>query len=30
MTTRDDFEEMLKMLYQTLKDKKATANIGIQ
>jgi hypothetical protein len=29
MTTRDEFEEMLKVLYQTLKDKKATANIGI-
>jgi hypothetical protein len=26
LTTRDDFEEMLKILYQTLNDKKATAN----
>ena len=26
LTTRDDFEEMLKTLYQTLNDKKATAN----
>jgi hypothetical protein len=26
LTTRDDFEEMLKALYQALKDKKATAN----
>jgi hypothetical protein len=26
---RDDFEEMLKKLYQTLNDKKATANKGI-
>ncbi|MEP7373894.1 MAG: hypothetical protein ABI675_10925 [Chitinophagaceae bacterium] len=26
LTTRDDFEKMLKTLYQTLNDKKATAN----
>lgn len=26
LTTRDDFQEMLKTLYQTLNDKKATAN----
>ena len=29
LTTRDDFKEMLKTLYQTLKDKKAAANISI-
>lgn len=29
LTTRDDFEEMLKTLYQTLKDKKATANSAL-
>jgi hypothetical protein len=29
LTTRDDFEEMLKALYQTLKDKNAAANIAL-
>lgn len=30
LTKRDDFEEMLKTLYQTLKDKKATANSALK
>jgi len=29
LTMRDDFEDMLKTLYQTLKDKKATANSAL-